>query len=252
MKVVIDDFEQRVKEVSGYLRMLKAMEWPHAEIHATTKPSHRTVPIEDEWRKVAKATGYLLIYNIVESAIRSAFAHLYDVIAAEGRTLHNVENVIRDLWVDTQHKKISRESATPESYRKKASEMVAAVLAEEIVRLDAAHLPVSGNLDARKIRELCDLHGVPHNAHKAARGGADLKTVKDQRNAFAHGHRSFAECGRDVTIDDLVRIAREAEIFVRSILRNMDRFIVQQQYVSKDKLAGPRPAIAEGAASAQY
>jgi hypothetical protein len=249
MKAVIEDFEQRVKEVSGYFRMLKAIEWPQAEIHATTKPSHRTVPIEDDWRKVAKATGYLLIYNIVESAIRSAFAHLYEVIASEGRTLRGVEQDIRDLWVDTEHKKISRESATPESFRKKASEMVAAVLADEIVRLDAAHLPVAGNLDARKIRELCELHGVPHTAHKAARGGADLKTVKDQRNALAHGHRSFAECGRDITIDDLVRIAREAEVFVRCILRNVDGFIVKQRYLCKGKFAGPESAMTEGAGS---
>jgi hypothetical protein len=250
MKAVIDDFEQRVKEVRGYLRMLKAIEWPNAAIHATTKPSHRTVPIEDEWRKVAKATGYLLIYNIVESAIRSAFAHLYEVIASEGRTLHEVDVVILDLWIDTEHKKISRESATPESYRKKASEMVAAVLANQIVRLDAAHLPVAGNLDARKIRELCELHGVPHNAHKAARGGADLKTVKDQRNALAHGHRSFAECGRDITIDDLVRIAREAEIFVRSILRNMDGFISHRQYVGQGRTAGKIAELAESATNA--
>jgi hypothetical protein len=232
MLAVIEDFEQRVLEVHGYFRLLKAIEWPGSEVHARTKPSHRIVPIEDEWRKVAKATGYLLIYNVVESAIRSAFARLYDVIASEGNRLQNVDKLILDLWVDGEHKRVSRESATPASYRKKAAEMVVAALADEIVRLDAAVLPVAGNLDARKIRELCELHGVSHGTHRAARGGAELQTVKDQRNALAHGHSSFSECGRNVTIDDLCRIAKEAEIFVRGILRNVERYMKRRGYVS--------------------
>jgi nucleoside diphosphate kinase len=230
MQAVVQDFEQRVREVEGYLKMLKALERSDAVIHSASKPSFKSIPVEDSWRTVAKATVYLLIYNNVESAIRAAFGHLYRVIESNGKVLTQLSEEIRGIWIDAEHMKINRESATPESYRRKAADMVFAVLRAEVVSLSADRLPVSGNLDAQKIREICQLHGVPHKAHRAASGGVELKVVKDQRNALAHGAKSFSECGREITVDDMARIARQAHVFVRSILRNVDRYIAQARY----------------------
>lgn len=230
MQTVLRDFEQRALEVQGYLRMLKAMDWSGAVIHAPGKPSHRNTDIKDEWRKVAKATVYLVIYNNIESAIRSAFAHLYEVIETEKCTLQVVSDEVRDIWIEVQHKKISREQATPESYRKKAAEMVLAALADQVVELVGTRLPIAGNLDARKIREICKMHDVSSDVHHAAKRGVDLRIVKEQRNALAHGHKSFSECGREITVDDLVRIANQAAVFIRGILRNVEDYIIKRRY----------------------
>lgn len=230
MQAVVADFEQRVTEVSEYLRMLKALDRSDAVIHSQSKASHKTTPVEDDWRKVSKATVYLLIYNLVEAAIRSAFGELYETIASEGRSLQSVSEEIRDAWVLSEHRKLTRETASPENYREAASRMVLAALDREVVRLESSRLPVSGNLDADNIRRVCHDHGVGVRVHRAAKGGIDLKIVKDQRNALAHGDRTFSEVGRDVTVEDLVRTARQAEIFVRGILKNVETHIAGNCY----------------------
>lgn len=234
MQAVVADFEQRVTEVAEYLRMLKALDRPDAVIHSQSKASHKTTPVEDDWRKVSKATVYLLIYNLVEAAIRSAFGELYETIAHEGRSLQSVSAEIRNTWVLSEHRKLTRETASPENYREAAARMVLAALDREVVRLEASRLPVSGNLDADNIRRVCRNHGVGIGVHRAARGGIDLEIVKQQRNALAHGNRSFSEVGRDVTIEDLVRTTRQAEIFVRGILKNMEKHIVNSGYVKTE------------------
>lgn len=230
MQAVVADFEQRVTEVSEYLRMLKALDRPDAVIRSQSKASYKATPVEDDWRTVSKATVYLLIYNLVEAAIRSAFGELYETIAREGRSLQSVSTEIRDTWIVSEHRKLTRETASPEKYRESAARMVLAALDQTVVRLEASRLPVSGNLDADNIRQVCRNHGVGVGVHRAARGGIDLEIVKRQRNALAHGNRSFSEVGREVTVDDLVRTARQAEIFVRGILKNVEKHIAGNGY----------------------
>lgn len=230
MKEVILDFENRMEELYGFLDMLKAMDRQDASIYSASKASYRAIPVKDEWRKVAKASAFLIAYNVVESAVRSGFSYLYDEISNECLTLNEIASVLRDVWLDTEHRKLSPDSATPLSYRRKAVEMVQAVLDDEAAKFDSTKLRISGNLDARKIRELYEKHGIPCWSHYSAKNGFELLNVKDQRNALAHGLKSFSECGRDYTVDDLIRISRQMEIFIKSVLRNLAKYIQDRRY----------------------
>lgn len=238
MDAVLADFEQRALEVRSYLRLLKEMERPGSQLHNPSKPSHRTMAIQDEWRKVSKATAYLLIYNFVESSVRSAFGRLYQTIEGDGCTLRGLSKKLFDLWIDQRHRSITRETASPKNYKETAVAMVQAVLEDQVAKLLSAHLPVSGNLDADAIRDLCHCHGVSVSVPASTKGGRDLGVVKEQRNALAHGNRSFSECGRDVTAADLERIARQTEVFVRAILRNVKSVIDHKSFRAPTAAAG--------------
>ncbi len=230
MEPVIEDFDRRATEIRAFLRLLKEMERPGATLFNPAKPSHRSVPVQDEWRVVAKASTYLLVYNLVESAVRSAFAHLYEVMESEACTLRLITKDVRAVWIDQSHHRITRETASPINYKRVAAELVDQVIDDEVVRLSATRLPVAGNLDAEKIRELCHGHGVSVNVPKGAQGGANLAIVKAQRNALGHGEKSFSECGREVTVDDLERIAHQTVVYMRAFLRNVNRYIKGRLY----------------------
>lgn len=230
MENVLADFEQRADEVRSYLRLLKEMERPGSQLHNPSKPSHRTIAIEDDWRKVSKATAYLLIYNLVESSIRSAFGQLYQEIEGDRCTLRGLSKQLFNLWVDQKHRSITRETASPKNYKEAAAAMVQAVMEDQVAKLLANQLPVSGNLDADAIRELCHCHGVSISVPSSAKGGVDLGVVKEQRNALAHGNKSFSDCGREVTVADLERIANQTEVFVRAILRNVKQAIAAKAF----------------------
>ena len=58
-------------------------------------------------------------------------------------------------------------------------------------------------MDAQKIRDICNNHGIIIHLDPQCRGGEILKEVKEERNNLAHGTISFVECGRNYSIDDL-------------------------------------------------
>lgn len=227
MQAVLDDFARRTREVSGYLAMLKALDRTGATI---TGKRGSTVAVEDEWRRVSKAGAYLMIYNLVESSVRAAFMHVYCAMETDGCDLQSATGKLRTLWIDHHHRRVDRESSPPSKYREIAQELVTAALANESLRLQGSRLPISGNLDAEAIRHLCHDHGVSVAVPKTARGGEVLDEVKVQRNALAHGDKSFAECGRDITVSDLQRIFKQAATFLRAILRNVGAFVQQRAY----------------------
>ena len=68
--------------------------------------------------------------------------------------------------------------------------------------------------------------------HHRAKGGVELGTVKEQRNALGHGNVTFTECGRQYAVSDLERIKRQTVVFVRSILKNVKRYLEEDAYVA--------------------
>ena len=231
MNAVIQEFEERVAEVDEYLKLLARLENPDIAIFYISKRRKSNI-LKHGSLKVMKATVFLLIYNLVESAIRSGFRHLHLQIEAERRTLHDVRDELRRLWVGQQFDKMDRNSASPLNYRTTADKIVNEILQKNIVSLSTAELPVSGNLDANSIRKVCRSHGVKVKAHHRASGGQVLDTVRKQRNALGHGNVSFSECGKQYTVVDLERIKQESVIFVRSVLRNIQQFVNLNEYVA--------------------
>ncbi len=57
-----------------------------------------------------------------------------------------------------------------------------------------------------------------------------METVKDRRNDLAHGTLSFAECGRDYTINDLEEIKNQAVTFLKGLLDGMKLYYDERQY----------------------
>jgi hypothetical protein len=235
MKAVLDDFELRLDETKSFLRMLKLLDAPDASIGSSATS---LTPVQDDWRRVSKATAFLMLYNVVEAAIRSAFSHLYNQVTASGCTAATATSQILEVWIDQQHRLLTRETASPSNYRNSAASIVAQVIAKAVLELNPEKLPVSGNLDAQAIRELFTKHGIPCKTPQKAKGGIDLKLVKDQRNALAHGDKTFSECGRETTVADLQRIADQVDEFMRSALRNLGRYIRGKSYRTKTRRSG--------------
>ena len=57
-----------------------------------------------------------------------------------------------------------------------------------------------------------------------------FETVKERRNDLAHGTLSFAECGRDYSIDQLIDIKKETVLFLKGLLTGMKKYYDEQQY----------------------
>jgi hypothetical protein len=231
MQPVIDDFNQRVTEVDRYLQVLERLENPSVVLY--DRNTQRKLRVYGEGSlKVMKATVFLLIYNVVESSVRSAFGYLYDQIEAEAKSCSELSEELRQVWIRQQFLMMDEGSASPKNYRELVERIASDILTESTVQLSKDRLPVAGNLNSAQIRRVCQTHGVSAKAHHRASGGVELETVKSQRNALAHGDTSFSTCGEQYTVSDLKRIKQQAVVFVRSILRNVRRFVQDKRYAA--------------------
>ena len=76
---LFQDFNQRAKEVRKYFLFLKNLEQKNIQLSigdisqiSTNKNVNKIKPIDAELDKTLKATGFLLLYNLVESTMRNA------------------------------------------------------------------------------------------------------------------------------------------------------------------------------------
>ncbi|MBK6773181.1 MAG: hypothetical protein IPG78_13840 [Ignavibacteria bacterium] len=62
--------------------------------------------------------------------------------------------------------------------------------------------------------------------------GAKLHDVKIQRNQLAHGEISFSKCGRNYTIEDLIKTKDHTIKYLRKILKNINAYLESKKFKS--------------------
>ncbi len=224
MEPVRVDFEKRVSEIETFFHHLKKIESLKESKLAGSKRSQAEATRLTELEKILKANAFLLLYNLIESTIRQALIATTDHIAAQRLTYSKVKNQIQKLWIKTKHKNFQSLSTA-------SIFSILETLPDEIVELSFEEkLASGGNLDARKIRELAEQYGFSSSLHHRARDGVSLFQIKKRRNDLAHGLASFAECGRQYSIQDVVAMKQETIVYLRSIIRNLTSYLQENQF----------------------
>lgn len=89
-------------------------------------------------------------------------------------------------------------------------------------------LGINGNLDAKRIKALCDKHKI---RYVASDDDGCLRTVKEKRQNLAHGDESFGDCARDISLTDLEHIKDEVLRFINDILTGMKDYYDNKQFL---------------------
>lgn len=229
MDLVLENFDERVSEVESYIGLLQLIDKPGAKVHAEGK---RPKQIDTATLKTMKASCFLMLYNLVESSIRSSMEKLYEEMNSAKKTLPEFDSFVKEVWIKQKFRDLDPFSSNQTSYRNLIRAMVEEVLSASCVSLNVDKLHISGNLDAREIRNLFTLHNIPTRTHYRALGGGELKTVKDQRNLLAHGAVSFSDCGQQYSVESIIAIKKQTVVFLRSALRNVKSYIENTSYAA--------------------
>lgn len=90
-------------------------------------------------------------------------------------------------------------------------------------------LRISGNLDARAIRDLLSDHKITitDQADKPK-----MLIVKRKRNQLAHGEESFGDSARDYTVSDLEDFKDEVLDFIEAVLDTMKEYYDNKRYLA--------------------
>ncbi|HEX4065295.1 MAG TPA: MAE_28990/MAE_18760 family HEPN-like nuclease [Acidobacteriaceae bacterium] len=226
MGVLLAEFDARVQEIELYYSFLRALLADKAD--RLTGGSRRVYKISDDLAKILKANAYLLLYNLVESSVRDGLTRIYESVHLEGISYDKLCGELRHIWIEDRFRPDAARQA--ENTAARVIEVIEKVIAAEIVTFDPKRLPISGNIDAAKMRELAKRYGFSCKTTKRTRGGRALLDVKSERNSLAHGAKSFSECGRDATLNSLGSTKAQVILYLRQILRNIESYIAKKQF----------------------
>jgi MAE_28990/MAE_18760-like HEPN len=223
--VLIRDFTDRSKEVSKYFIFLKSLEQSTTKLSMDGKGNNSKIKtIDSDLLKTLKASGFLLLYNLVEATMRNVIEAIFDELKSEGISYNQIRPEL---------KKIVLKNLKSRDLDKIFDGITEISIDIITAGFDKGNL-FSGNIDGRKIKSTAVEYGFSHlTDYTKTANGRDLLTVKTNRNDLAHGFKSFTEVGRDKTADELLEIKNKVIRYLKQIIQNVEDYLNNKEYLDQ-------------------
>ncbi|MEM7593989.1 MAG: MAE_28990/MAE_18760 family HEPN-like nuclease [Cyanobacteria bacterium P01_A01_bin.83] len=222
---LFEDFEERAKEVSKYFFLLKNLEQGSIKLTMGNSNYQKLRTIDVELEKTLKATGFLLLYNLIESTIRNAIEFIYDDIVSKEVSFDDLRTEIKKIVIQNFKKNKKSDTLLAEINRITIDIVSASFDKEKLF---------SGNIDARKIKDAAKNYGFSYQTNeRKTQNGIDLLTIKTNRNDLAHGFKSFNEVGKDATSEELLKVQKRVICYLSEILQNIEEYVLNQEYLKQ-------------------
>ena len=220
---LFEDFDERAQEVSKYFFLLQNLEQGSIKLVMGNIKHQKVKNIDTELEKTLKATGFLLLYNLIESTIRNGIEAIFDDMANRTTSFDNLRKDIKKIVIKNFKNNKSSDNLL-NTINHISLDIISASFDKEKL--------FSGNIDAKRIKATAEAYGFSYktNARKT-QDGNDLLKIKTNRNDLAHGFKSFKEVGKDATAEELLQIKTRVICYLREILQNIEDYILKQEYL---------------------
>lgn len=227
--------QARTVEIRLYLQFLRKVLNNKAELYLPLSKTTEIVP--KELTHTLKANGYLLLYNAIEAVCAAAIEDIHAAVEAElqgGDPNFSVEHL--NIQLVQQVLRRFRVSATLhyKNIKPAASRwLVEHWLNDHKLQVANDHNPLmAGNLDGKAMREIAQTYGFDCYGSIHMPTNKSPQTTKQKRNNLAHGKESFVQCGRDMSLLDLVKDAVGVVVYLRRYLSAVENYISQRGYAA--------------------
>jgi hypothetical protein len=227
---ILTDFETRVEEVKLYFDFANQLD--KVESHKQSKfqlNQDVELTIKRDLQKIIRANCFLILYNLVESTIRSCIWNVYDAISDNKVKFEELSENLSNIWLNQQALDISDISNINKT-KEKLKSLIS--FDSKPVEFSKTRVSLSGNLDYRSIEKIIKdygFHGRITVSDTRKLGRALLK-VKSERNALAHGNKSFRQTAEVVTIQELTEYKELIVTYLRDITKNVESFTENGKY----------------------
>lgn len=212
-------FNDRRIEIEFYFSILVDLEHETGRIDTPDNP---------RFFRILKSNFLLMLYNFVEACVVSGMMEIYESLNESKSGYDELIEEIQLIWSNNRIDNVYDSSGGKTAYERAVTEMISSVINRSPISLNRGALNISGNLDARKIKSLCDKHRIRYVASDV---DGCLKTVKDKRQNLAHGDESFGDCARDLTLSQLEHLKDEVFRFIGDILDGMKTYYDNRLYL---------------------
>jgi len=220
---LLKDFDERAQEVSRYFFFLKNLQEGSIQLSMGHGEHTKTRKINDDLANTLKATGYLLLYNLIEATMRNAIEIIFDQLKNKNISFDEVRDDLKKIIIKNFKDNQSTDTLLANIQAISVDIISAGFNKEKLF---------SGNIDAKKIKEIAEMYGFSYKTNaKKTKDGRDLITVKTNRNDLAHGFKSFEEVGKNATVDDLLKLQKRVICYLREILHNIESYLSHEAYL---------------------
>jgi hypothetical protein len=228
MQTVLIDFQQRVEEINRYFAFLEKLGQETIQLSVLKDDGQReNIPLDSQLIKTLKANSFLLLYNLVESSMRNAVIAIFDELKNKQVSYNSVRIEIKKIVIQNFKKR------SPDNVHSKIKDISTDIIAAGFQSQEL----FSGNIDREEVSKTARNFGFSFNTeyHKT-KHGESLYTIMTNRNDLAHGNKSFAEIGRDITIEELLKTKEEVIAYLEQILNNVNHYIVTEDYLDRSQI----------------
>lgn len=222
MRNTLNIYEERKKEIEFYYSIL-------VDFDINGKNVANTID-NKLFFKILKSNFLLMLYNIVEATITTGMLEIYEQLRNEKCIYSSLISEMQNIWRNYKVKEIYHSSSQLKSYINRVEGVVNDIINETPIIFNKNMLDINGNLNAKRIKEICDRHRI---RYKVVDDEMTLERVRIKRNALAHGDESFSDCARDITISDLEKLKDTVFKFLTDITDGMKKYYDEKQYLKK-------------------
>jgi|GEM_PF-1625531 len=146
---------------------------------------------------ILKASLYVALYNNVEATVYAVLEKVHNELSGVGFNdlSPNLQKLMISYGVGKKESKYNTRDTIKNRF--KIDNTLFPQLSEFLKRKSV----FSGNLDARKLRAICNLYGM--NEICFSMKTDRIVTVKTKRNKIAHGELSLLDAGKGITNNEL-------------------------------------------------
>lgn len=220
MQNTLQIFEDRKEEINYYYSVIYKIE--------SDEQKNGIIENNNKLIKIMKSNLLLMLYNLVEACVVSGMMQIYENLKNDSCSYNSLINEIQNIWATHEINKIFGQATKKSTYENRVKSIIKNILSGSPIVLTRNVLDISGNLDARKIKKICDNHCIRYSLKT---DGESLEEVKQKRNDLAHGDVSFGECSRNLTLKDLEIIKDEVFLFMEGILKGMKQYYDEKGYL---------------------
>ena len=226
MQSVLLDFNTRVEEVNKYFHFLKELTAENTKLTVLEENGNQTIkPIDPKLVITLKANGFLLLYNLVESTMRNAIEAIFEELKSSGVPFDSLRIEVKKIVL------YNFKNRSLDNVHSRITNISTDIIKEGFNRRKL----FSGNVNREQIAKTAREYGFSCDTdHTKTKHGENLDAVMEKRNDLAHGNKSFANVGRNVTIGDILQIKEEVVEYLRQILINIENYLENQEYLHSD------------------
>ncbi|MGP0903891.1 MAE_28990/MAE_18760 family HEPN-like nuclease [Serratia sp. CY76391] len=226
-------FSERMQDINEYFEFIDLLinKKPNLVFKETPEDNPTIMPIDKEMTHILKANAFIILYNLIEATISNAIEDIHTVFTSDA-----------NLCVDTINENLTKLAFKNIKSIQSEIDFSQGDIAKTILKtwldahkklIDANKNPLfSGNVDAKKIREVAERYGFSSDTDsEATRNGYNLLPIKKARNDLAHGSDSFRNKGRETSIDTLKEMKDEVHQYLNRILENIQEYLDTKAYL---------------------